>query len=804
MIKQPVPILVVDDNPAKRLALKAVLAPLGYSVVEADSGRAALRCVMTQEFAVILLDVRMPSMDGFETAGLIRARRQSEMTPIIFITAFARDEIVPTARYVEGAVDFIFAPVQPDELRAKVSVFAKLFLKARGLAERAREVERSADQLRLLTDVAPIGIFQTDAQHRFLYTNPRWSDITGIAPEEALGCEWDSMVASESRAGQFIESAMDSSGPADLYQRFEIRIPDREPRVILVTSQAIFTNDGHEAGWVGTVADITVETSAEAALSDARDKADEASHLKSDFLANMSHEIRTPMNGVIGMIDLLLETVLDPRQRDYALTVRNSGESLLTILNDILDFSKVEAGKLEIEHVAFDLRTSVVEVIDLLGRSSEARSLALEATVEDSVPHVVLGDSGRLRQVLMNLIGNAIKFTHSGEVGVNVKALEGPGPDTVLRFDVTDTGDGIAPGKLATIFKPFVQADTSTSRKYGGTGLGLAISGQLVSLMGGDCGVTSEVGKGSRFWFTVTVQAESPMVLAETAAEDPTPSVPQLPAADPPEISLSQGDPSASKHVLLAEDNPVNQRVAAAMLENLGFHVDAVANGAEAVKAFAGGGYQLILMDCQMPELDGYQATAKIRRLEGDATRTPIIALTASAMKNDRARCMSAGMDDYLSKPLTLKALGGVLARWTLETSEPAQQAPTTDWAGEGGSDPVILDEEILGRLQRLSEATGGELMDTLVGLFLSEADARVSAIVKAVEKADQNALSFAAHSLRGASANLGASHLADLCANLEFDLGPGELEGDRDLLTPLTAELVRVRTALHILSPTA
>ena len=438
--KSPVPILIVDDNSAKRLGLKAVLAPLGYLIVEADSGIAALRCVMAQDFAVILLDVCMPIMDGFETAALIRQRHQSEMTPIIFITAFKSDELRNTDLYAEGAVDFIFAPVPPDELRAKVSVFANLFLKAEELASKAREVQASADQLRLLTDAAPIGIFQTDDQNRYVYTNPRWTEITGIRPDDGAGREWDTIMGSQERAAFDAASADGDMHGDELCHRFEIRTAGAPARIVLLTSKCIRDQDGGVAGWVGTLADVTAEVGAESAMADARDEATEASRLKSDFLANMSHEIRTPMNGVIGMTDLLLETDLDPRQRDYAQTVRNSGEALLTIINDILDFSKVEAGKLEIEEVEFNLRTVVDDVVDLLANQAQAKGLELVAVIEHAVPAVVSGDPGRVRQVLTNLVGNAIKFTSAGEVVVRAAVVEAAGAETIIRFEVSDTG----------------------------------------------------------------------------------------------------------------------------------------------------------------------------------------------------------------------------------------------------------------------------------------------------------------------------------------------------------------------------
>jgi two-component system, sensor histidine kinase and response regulator len=938
--ESPVAILVVDDNAAKRLALKAALLPLGYPVVEADSGRAALRRIMAQDFAVILLDVYMPTMDGFETAALIRQRRESEMTPIIFITANLSDEIVKADRYVEGAVDFMFAPVPPDELRAKVSVFASLFIKAEILATQAREVQTSADQLRMLTEAAPIGIFQTDSQNRYVYTNPRWTEITGIPPEEAAGQPWDTIIGSEQRAGLLAELADGAIHRSEFWHRFEIRRAGSAPRIVLVTSRSIPDVDGGIAGWVGTLADVTAEAEAEAALSDARDKATEASRLKSDFLVNMSHEIRTPMNGVIGMTDLLLETDLDPRQRDYAQTVRNSGEALLTIINDILDFSKVEAGKLEIEDIEFNLRTIVDDVVDLLAGPAQTKGLELTAVIESSVPAVVSGDPGRLRQVLTNLIGNAIKFTTTGEIVLRVTAADVPVADTIVRFAVSDTGDGIAPDKLDTIFLPFVQADTSTSRKYGGTGLGLAISGQLVALMGGECGVSSRLGEGSNFWFTICVHAdpgqaehrlvstdaglagvtalivddnttqlgvlsaylrdwgmivstadsgEAALAMLRTAATEGRPFAVALldrfmPGMDGLELKnaialdpalgarlvlmtgLGQerdlGDDTefgvcaslskpirredlraclrvalglqvaevavASREVtaegrssagelemgllLLAEDNLINQKVALAILRNAGYRVDTVLNGAAAVEAAGARRYDAILMDCQMPELNGYEATAAIRAQEGSGRRTPIIAMTAGARREDQERCLAEGMDSYLAKPVNKDALLALLARWARGGSEPtiavdpSEPRPAKLVGMDHRADPVrpVLDARVVGRLERLGQAAGEDLMGQLAVLFLADADARVAALRQALAGDDAGAVVRSAHTLSGASANLGAIDLARLCATLATDSAAGDLAGGGALLEAVETELGRVRAALGGPFPTS
>ena len=906
--RSAVPVLIVDDNASKRLALKSILAPLGHTVVEADSGMAALRCVMAQNFAVILLDVRMDGMDGFETASLIRLRWQSEMTPIIFITAHGADEVLNSDRYAEGAVDFMFAPVAPEELRAKVSVFANLFLKAEALAARALEVQRTATQLRLLTDAAPIGIFQTDTDNRYVYTNPRWTELTGISADVAAGMAWDSIIGASQREG-----LPASTTSTELSHRFEIRT--RTPRCLLMTSKAMHDADGTVAGWVGTLADVTAEAGAEAAMTAARDQANVASRLKSDFLANMSHEIRTPMNGVIGMTDLLLETDLDARQRDYAETVRHSGEALLTIINDILDFSKIEAGKLEIEHSHFDLRTLLEDVVDLLAGSAQAKGLELIAVVADEVPGVVGGDPGRVRQVLTNLIGNAIKFTQAGEVVVTVGLDPSLSARTGLRFEVADTGDGIAADKLGLIFQPFAQADTSTSRRYGGTGLGLAISSQLVALLGGACGVTSDLGRGSTFWFTVAVDvpsdggrwipwaadpdlvgltallvddsptqrsvltaslteagmnvrsadsAESALAAMRTAAilgrpfevvvvdhvmpgmdgvelaaaitADPTldarvvlmtglgqerdvaapgsgidaalskPIHPSslrscvrvavgLDAAATVDVSLltqsASVTPPGTLRVLLAEDNPVNQKVATSMLTSAGYHVDTVVNGAQAVAAVAAQAYAVVLMDCQMPELNGYEATVTIRSNEGSTRHTPIVALTAGARQEDRDRCFASGMDGYLAKPVSKEALLAVVAR----AVRPASTQSIT--AALDGLDVPrsVLDVAIVRRLERLGLDSGEDLIGQLAALFLADEHTALGALRELYADGDRDALARAAHALSGASANLGATELACLC-----DVVAASVASGSDLsqaVDALEAELDRVRLAV-------
>ena len=766
----------------------------------------------------------------------------------------------------------------------------------------AEALRDSREMLKTVIESLPHSIFWKDTNLQYMGCNGNFAKEAGFeSPADVIGKTDGELTWTESEVELFHEWDLQVS--KSLASQNQMIERDSGRIFVEIREMPMFDSKGKFIGILGSHEDVTEKELAARAMA--------ANRAKSQFLANMSHEIRTPMNGVLGMAELLLGTNLDEHQRRLAETVFHSGESLLRVLNDILDFSKIEAGKLELECIDFDLHEQVEEMMDILAENAHRKGLEFICQIESNVPSCMRGDPGRLRQILTNLVGNAIKFTEQGEVVVRTSLFEETVDSVLLGFEVRDTGIGIAPDAREKIFEAFLQSDGSMSRKYGGTGLGLSITRQLCELMGGRIWVESVPDEGSTFRFTIRLRKQRPgklqapfacerhsdlrvlvvddnetnravlknqidswgipndnsesgpqaLEMLRKAADSGTPydvaildmmmpgmdglELAQKIKADPSIaavalimltsvgrygdiekaheagvvayltkparqsqlynalVSLTGGNiktktarpapvhpapvqPDATP-VLLAEDNPINQQVCSAMLKKLGYRrVDVVSDGREALEVLAQTSYGLVLMDCQMPGMDGYEAVRRIRKREAEtgSARLPVIALTAHAMKGAREECLKAGMDDYLSKPFSLDQLNGLLEHWLRvtpdtktvngENSGPTAEsvacpAPAQEMAAaKEETEEDVIETAALESILMLQEEGETNLLSEILNSYLGHSGQLMEQLHLSLEKNSREETAKLAHSLKSSSANVGAKKMADLCKQME------------------------------------
>jgi PAS domain S-box-containing protein len=978
-------ILVVEDSPTQARQLAFILEDAGFDVETAPDAERGFARLGQGGFDLVMSDLLLPGDSGFDLCRRIKADPARRHLPVVVLTS--QTDPVNVLRGLEAGADgFMSKDREPAEVVGRIrrvlaagagrraaappsaqaparvtfldhqfdvtagreqllNVLLAAFEDVVHLNERyGQEIaqRRKAEQalagerylLHALMDNVPDSIYFKDTASRFTRVNKAAALRFGPDdPAKVVGkTDFDFFTDEHARQAYDDEQGLMRSGQPVVGKEEKETWPDGRETWVSSTKMPFRDQHGRIIGTFGISRDITDRKRAEVELHKAKQAADQANRAKSAFLANMSHEIRTPMNGILGMTELALETELTVEQRQYLDMVKASADSLLTVINDILDFSKIEAGKLELEALDFDVRDSLGDAMKALALKAHQKGLELALHVRPEVPEAVRGDPVRLRQVILNLANNAIKFTDHGEVVVEVVSGESDpltthhSPLTTLHFSVRDTGIGIAADKLRAIFEPFTQADVSTTRKYGGTGLGLTISSRLVEMMGGRIWVESEAGAGTTFHFTaafappqgepvrrrpvrlesvrglsvlvVDDNATNRMILEETlrswqlkptvvdggpaalaemrrraAAGEPFPLVlldvmmpemdgfalaeemkqhPELAGATVMMLSSSGqpggaarcrrlgvasflmkplkqselldallnalgrreaapeaaspaaraasggGAPGRPLRILLAEDNAVNQMVALRLLAKDGHTVVVVGDGKEALARLEEQPFDLVLMDVQMPEMGGFEATAAIRQREQETGRhVPIVAMTAHAMKGDRERCLEAGMDGYVSKPVQSHEL-----RQVIGTIVPASsRAPEGPGAAGGGDGAAGSSGDVLDRAAALASAGGdARLLGELAELFLADCPRRLEDLHGAVARADAARLKMVAHTLRGSLGHFGAHAAREAAQRLELLAGRGDLAGAPDLVADLEKELERVTSAVAAL----
>jgi len=745
-----VKILMVDDRADNLFALEIILSNPGYKCVKATSGLEALKILRSeQDFAIILMDVQMPSMDGFETVELIRQIDRFKLVPIIFLTANMDTPVNIFKGYKAGAVDYMIKPLSPEILRAKVAVFVDLYRKTNELQVQKEQLkalnidvtaEKSLSKYSLsLIEASLDPLFAISAEGKITDMNNASAMVTGVSREDLMGTDFCDYFTEPQKAREVYLEVFEKGFVAD----FPLTIMDGELKNVLFNGSVYKDEQGNVLGVVVVARDVTDQKRIEKELIEAKVfaeystkiaeqakiKAESATRIaenavnaKQQFLSNMSHEIRTPMNAIIGFTKVVLKTDLTSKQKEYLQAIKISGDALIVLINDILDLAKVDAGKMVFEETPFKVALSVSAMLNLFETKIQEKNLVLVKNYDPNIPKVLIGDPVRLHQIILNLLSNAVKFTSQGKITVSVHLLSEDDKKVAIKFSVSDTGIGIASTKMGKIFENFQQASSNTSRLYGGTGLGLAIVRQLVEAQGGSISVISEIDRGSTFSFVLS------FLKTDAEAEIET------------DIEVMDTEIKNIK-VLVAEDMPLNQLLMKTLLDDFGFERDIASNGKIAIELLKNKSYDIVLMDLQMPEINGFEATEYIRNTM--KSKIPIIALTADVTTVDLAKCKAVGMNDYISKPVDEKLLYAKILGLVKKPLLIKGDETDTDITGESKKTKIT-------NLEYLTRRTKSNpiLMEEMISAYLEQTPPLIRTMKKSFHDEDWSLLHSAVHKM--------------------------------------------------------
>ncbi|MDI5950119.1 response regulator [Flavobacterium yafengii] len=799
-INSPVKILLVDDLPENLFALEVILSNENYLCVKANSGNEALKILLhQQDFAIILIDVQMPMMDGFETVELIRQIEKLKHVPIIFLTASMDNSQQIFKGYQAGAVDYMIKPLSPEILKAKVAVFVDLHTKNQELLVQAEQLKKLNTDLTAQKLLSKYSLSLIEASHDPLFAispegkitdmNNASVKVTGITRLKLIGTDFFDYFTEPQKAREVYQKVFEKGFVADsplilrhkngklIHVLFNGSVYKDDKKNVL--GAAIVARDVTDQKRIETelieakvFAELATEIAEEAKINaeNATIIAENAVKAKQQFLSNMSHEIRTPMNAIIGFTKVLLRTDITDKQKEYLNAIKISGDALIVLINDILDLAKVDAGKMTFEKTPFKMKSSIAAMLHLFETKIQEKNLKLIKEYDNKIPDVLVGDPIRLHQIILNLVSNAVKFTSKGKITVSVDLLHEDDDKVILKFAVTDTGIGISEEKIGTIFENFQQASSGTSRLYGGTGLGLAIVKQLIEPQSGTIRVNSTIHKGSTFSFTLPFQKTNSNVELEN------------------ELAEIDSEMKNIK-VLVVEDIALNQLLMKTLLDDFGFELDIAENGKIAIEKLQEKDYDIILMDLQMPEMNGFEATIYIRNTMHSTI--PIIALTADVTTVDLDKCKAVGMNDYIAKPVDETVLYnkiiGTLKKSKLDKKEEIST--------------VQIEKIKYINLEYLHHRTKSNpiLMMEMISLYLAQTPPLINTMKQSLAEQNWQLLGASVHKMIPSFSIMGiSSNFENMAKKIqELATAQGKLEGIHDLVLQL--EKVCMQTCIEL-----